>query len=1854
MKMGNDWRQISVRLTGWMLCLCVFLGGSSAFAATTPPTGVMAYGVTDGVTVQWATPASVSEFVLIVRATSAAALSAFTPVDGTAYTVGQTVGGAGAVIVKNGPSNIMIHADTGLAVGTYYYNVYAYDATPSYSTAVSANATVTAAATAPTAPTGVTASPITDGIMIQWTTPASASENVLIIRGTTAASVSGFTPVNGTYYTVGQAVGGAGAIVVKNGPADMLSHSDIGLVAGTYYYAVYAYNVAMLYSGSLQANATATGTGTATPPASPTGFTAAPGTTGINLSWTTPASAAESVVIARSTTAWTASPAVDGTIYNTGTTFGSGTVVFDGESTPMNFTDLGVTAGSTYYYIIVARTSTMIYSTGYMTAMATAGTGTATPPATPTGFAATATATGISLTWTTPATATEMVTIARSTSTMTYTPPTTGTIFTVGSPFGVSGTVVYDGPAGGMAFLDAVVTAGTTYRYIICSHTLSPQVYSTSSMSASATATTTGTGTNTVAPPTGVSATTTSTGATIIWATPAAATDGILITRSTTTPSPTAVPIDGTTYAVGQSITNLGTVVKSGAALPMTFTDSGLTTGTTYHYALHTVGAEQKYSTATVIQVTAGASTSPTTPTGFMATVVSSATGTEAVTLNWATPLSATSNVLIARSLSPWTTNPAVAGTTYAVGQAFGAAGTVLYAGASTAGMMGDANIISGKTYYYFICSYGSDRVYSVGYATARAVTGVTNAPITPMGFVAAYTPTASGTAAVALAWAAPSSAAENVLIARSTSPWTTNPATTGTTYTAGQTFGASGTVLYAGTSLPMMYADTTVASDKTYYYYIASYNSDLTYSVGYATARAVTSQSSTPVTPTGFMASALPATSGVTGVTLSWATPASATEMVMIARSLTPWTSMPAVAGTTYAIGDAIGTSGTVIYSGPGLPMTTIDTTVLSGKTYYYIICSYNANMVYSTGSMTSSVTIGTPTDTLTAPAGFVAVPATGTTTITLGWTAPAAATEKVLIARSITPWTTNPFLSGKTYAVGQAVGANGIVIKSGAAVPMTHADTGLVKGTTYYYLIVTASSTATYSTQYMMARATSGGVSVTKPSAPTGFAAAAAGELVELVWTTPITADEKVLIVRNSDPNDTSFRPIDGQAYLVGQAVGTAGKVIKMGGAYPPVWKDLVATQGSYAYTLYAFNNEFSYSEGVNAYVITGGVAEKPEIRSTTDAVAMVGTFFTYAIMATNVPTSFSATGIPEWLSMDRNTGILAGTPGISGEYTFTISASNSAGTGTAQLRITCQEGQIENLDLVLTATPPEGDAPLDTILFCTVPTTSSAASLGNPVRYEWDFDGNGAVDGISFAQNISRVYRTPGYFCARVTAFWENGMKATGSTIINVISEATLPEVSLSAEPAAGTAPHEVTLLASVTSTSAKIVAYEWDMNGDGIPDALTDTPSMKHLFIDPGHYVPTVRVMDEKGLRSAPATVEVTVEAAQQLSVILIAPQEGTKIGGSSVTLVAKTIGGTGTALEFQYRAAESESWISISGASKARGDHWSMAWDTSSLTVGASYALKAVAQDETGLAAESMPVTITVATTEEAALAEIAVEGQHTLRQRMNHQMENRLELGGTVSLLIPYGAMSASGSITAALPADWIQQKARSRLVTGTGVVGVELSSEDVTLSNNFSMSLAYQDANNDTIVDDLNVPVGALNAYYRASASSSWENIPVTEINTEDKVVVVNDVRMGEYILAESAPEVETSTPGSTLTGSLSLSQSAYVTGDVLTLKVNISGESTTAVDLYCALHTPGGQWLSFGPDMQLGDGIRPILTSWTPVTVTDFELFKITLPTLQQGTYTWYLVAVTPGSNPGIETNWVMSHTTSCTIAP
>lgn len=137
---------------------------------------------------------------------------------------------------------------------------------------------------------------------------------------------------------------------------------------------------------------------------------------------------------------------------------------------------------------------------------------------------------------------------------------------------------------------------------------------------------------------------------------------------------------------------------------------------------------------------------------------------------------------------------------------------------------------------------------------------------------------------------------------------------------------------------------------------------------------------------------------------------------------------------------------------------------------------------------------------------------------------------------------------------------------------------------------------------------------------------------------------------------------------------------------------------------------------------------------------------------------------------------------------------------------------------------------------------------------------------------------------------------------------------PVAALSATPASGAAPLAVTLDASAsTDADGSVAAYRWDTDGDADIDVETAVPVLAQTY-SAGVWNPSVRVVDDDGLASAPVAVE--VRASNPPTASATAPARGRS--GQAVTFDASaSTDADGSIVSFRFTFGDGSSIVSAS-------------------------------------------------------------------------------------------------------------------------------------------------------------------------------------------------------------------------------------------------------------------------------------------------------------------------------------------------
>jgi hypothetical protein len=146
-----------------------------------------------------------------------------------------------------------------------------------------------------------------------------------------------------------------------------------------------------------------------------------------------------------------------------------------------------------------------------------------------------------------------------------------------------------------------------------------------------------------------------------------------------------------------------------------------------------------------------------------------------------------------------------------------------------------------------------------------------------------------------------------------------------------------------------------------------------------------------------------------------------------------------------------------------------------------------------------------------------------------------------------------------------------------------------------------------------------------------------------------------------------------------------------------------------------------------------------QAPVITSAKAAGGKVGKPFSYAIKATNHPTSFGATGLPHGISIDTMRGTISGTPTQPGSFQAHISASNSIGVGTFVLTLSIKGGEAPVIKSATSAAGKVGKHFGYTIKATNGPTRFGAIGLPSGLAVD---SSTGAIAGTPSAAGISNV--------------------------------------------------------------------------------------------------------------------------------------------------------------------------------------------------------------------------------------------------------------------------------------------------------------------------------------------------------------------------------------------------------------------------------------------------------------------------------------------------------------------------------
>ncbi len=234
----------------------------------------------------------------------------------------------------------------------------------------------------------------------------------------------------------------------------------------------------------------------------------------------------------------------------------------------------------------------------------------------------------------------------------------------------------------------------------------------------------------------------------------------------------------------------------------------------------------------------------------------------------------------------------------------------------------------------------------------------------------------------------------------------------------------------------------------------------------------------------------------------------------------------------------------------------------------------------------------------------------------------------------------------------------------------------------------------------------------------------------------------------------------------------------------------------------------------------IVPVGGTVAPVISVAGAASGTVGAAFSYQITAANSPASYNATNLPAGLGINTASGLISGTPTKEGTSNVTLSAANSAGTGTAVLTIGISAATpVPVISSATTASGTVGTAFSYQIKASNAPTKFYATGLPAGLSVN---SATGAISGTPSAPGTTNVL---------ISA--ENaGGNGPAVTLVITVTSAAPPAFSLTVASGSGGGTYEQGAIVQVSANSAGAgqVFDKWTGDVDHIASASSATTNV----------------------------------------------------------------------------------------------------------------------------------------------------------------------------------------------------------------------------------------------------------------------------------------------------------------------------------------------------------------------------------------------------------------------------------------
>lgn len=189
---------------------------------------------------------------------------------------------------------------------------------------------------------------------------------------------------------------------------------------------------------------------------------------------------------------------------------------------------------------------------------------------------------------------------------------------------------------------------------------------------------------------------------------------------------------------------------------------------------------------------------------------------------------------------------------------------------------------------------------------------------------------------------------------------------------------------------------------------------------------------------------------------------------------------------------------------------------------------------------------------------------------------------------------------------------------------------------------------------------------------------------------------------------------------------------------------------------------------------------------------------------------------------------------------------------------------------LEVMSPSSPQDLLAPVTVTFGMTTAQKFFAVNRLTPLKYEWDFNGDGKVDQESFDPTASFIYFASGIYGVECVVTMTNGQREQlrHRLVVPRASFGVVPEKPVVDEPASFSLQHLFPQSQNSGDQSPKVTKASWDFDGDGVVDLESDKLTVATTYRKIGRSTPSVNVtLSNQTQTTFRRTVEV-VKAQEQ--------------------------------------------------------------------------------------------------------------------------------------------------------------------------------------------------------------------------------------------------------------------------------------------------------------------------------------------------------------------------------------------------